>query len=426
MHLNKIKLSIIGLGYVGLPLAIEFGKKIKNVVGFDIKKKRINELKSFKDKTGEIKSKDIKSCKNLIFTNNIEKIKSCNFHIVAVPTPVKTNNTPDFKYLVNASKIVGNVLKKDDIVIFESTVYPGATEEICVPILEKNSSLKFNKDFFVGYSPERINPGDKKHTIKNIVKIVSGSTPKVTDLISKLYSRIVKVGTYKVSSIKVAEAAKVIENTQRDLNIALVNELSIIFNKLNLSTEEVLRAAETKWNFLPFKPGLVGGHCIGIDPYYLTFKSKMLGYNPEIILAGRNMNNKMHSYIVNEIFKIIKKKQKKTKKLKFLIMGLTFKENCPDIRNSKVLNLCKFLIDKDVEVEAYDPYVDKNNVEQKSFKLIDEPKTKKYDCVILAVKHNSFKSMKYKKILSFINDNGFIYDLKYIFDKKENSNYYRL
>ncbi len=426
MHLNKIKLSIVGLGYVGLPLAVEFGKKFKNVIGFDIKKKRINELNLFKDKTGEIKSNDLRSTKNLIFTNNIEKIKFCNFYIIAVPTPVNINNKPDFKYLIKASNIVGKILKKNDVVVFESTVYPGATEEICIPILEKKSLLKFNKDFFVGYSPERINPGDKKHTIKNITKIVSGSNPKVTDLISKLYSNIVKVGTHKVSSIKVAEAAKVIENTQRDLNIALVNELSIIFKKLNISTEEVLRAAETKWNFVSFRPGLVGGHCIGIDPYYLTYKSKMLGYNPEIILAGRNMNNKMHSYVVNQIFKIIKTKQKKIKKLKFLIMGLTFKENCPDIRNSKVLNLCKFLINKNVKVEAYDPFVDKNSKELKFLKLIEEPKVNKYDCVILAVKHKNFKSLKYKKIKSFTNVNGFIYDLKYIFNRKENSSYYRL
>ncbi len=426
MDLNKIKLSIIGLGYVGLPLAIEFGKKFKNVIGFDIKKDRIKELNLNIDKTGEIRSRDIKSTKNLKFTNNISKIKTCNCYIVAVPTPVKANNTPDFTQLLNASKIVGKVLKKNDIVIFESTVYPGATEEICVPVLEKKSLLKFNKDFFVGYSPERINPGDKKRTLKNIVKIVSGSNPKVTDLICKLYSKIVKVGTHKVSSIKAAEAAKVIENTQRDLNIALINELSIIFKKLNLSTEEVLRAAETKWNFNSFRPGLVGGHCIGIDPYYITYKSKMHGYNPKIILAGRKMNNQMHSYIAKQIFKIIRYKQIKSNKLKFLIMGLTFKENCPDIRNSKVLNLCKLFINKDVELDAYDPHVDKKSKDLKFLKMIAEPKLRKYDCVILAVKHKDFKIMKFKKIKSFLKENGFIYDLKYIFNKKENSGYYRL
>ena len=374
MNLKNVRLGIVGLGYVGLPLAVEFGKQFKEVVGFDLKSKRIKELRSLIDVTGEVSRKEIKSSKNLSFTYNLENIKNCNCYIVAVPTPVSSKNIPDFKLIKNACKLIGKVLKKNDVVIFESTVYPGATEEICVPILENVSSLKFNKDFFVGYSPERINPGDKKHTIKNIIKIVSGSNIKITKFISDLYSKIVKVGTHKVSSIKIAEAAKVIENTQRDLNIALVNELSIIFNKLNLNTEEVLKAAETKWNFISFRPGLVGGHCIGIDPYYLTYKSKKIGYNPKIILAGRNLNDKMSHYVGNQILKKINKKNLNKKKIKILLMGLSFKENCPDIRNSKSIDLYHFLLNKNIDIDVYDPVIDKKDKELKSINLIKYPK----------------------------------------------------
>ncbi len=424
MNLKNVKLGIIGLGYVGLPLAVEFGKKFKKVVGFDLKRKRIKELRSLTDTTEEVSRKELKSSKNLSFTYNLKDIETCNCYIVAVPTPVNNKKKPDFKLLKNASKIVGNVLKKNDVIIFESTVYPGATEEICVPILEKTSRLKFNLDFFVGYSPERINPGDKKHTIKNIIKIVSGSNIKITNFISDLYSKIVKAGTHKVSSIKVAEAAKVIENTQRDLNIALINELSIIFTKLNLNTEEILRAAETKWNFISFRPGLVGGHCIGIDPYYLTHKSKEVGYNPKIILAGRNLNDQMPHYVGNQILKKIKKLNQK--KIKILIMGLSFKENCPDIRNSKIIDLHNFLLKKNIDIDVFDPVVDKKEKELSSINLVKYPRKKFYDCIILSVKHTDFVKMTHKEISSFNKRNGIIYDLKYILNKIENKNYYRL
>jgi len=424
MNLKNVKLGIIGLGYVGLPLAVEFGKKFKNVIGFDLKRKRIKELRSLIDITEEVSKRELKSSKNLSFSYDLKDIETCNCYIVAVPTPVNSKKKPDFKLLKNASKIVGNVLKKNDVIIFESTVYPGATEEICVPILEKTSKLKFNVDFFVGYSPERINPGDKKHTIKNIIKIVSGSNVKITKFVSDLYSKIVKAGTHKVSSIKVAEAAKVIENTQRDLNIALINELSIIFKKLNLNTEEVLRAAETKWNFISFRPGLVGGHCIGIDPYYLTHKSKKIGYNPKIILAGRNLNDHMPNYVGDQILKKIKKLNQK--KNRILIMGLSFKENCPDIRNSKIFDLHNFLLKQNIDVDIFDPVVDKKEKEISSINLVKYPRKKFYDCIILAVKHDDFVKMTYKEISSFNKRDGIIYDLKYIFNKIENKNYYRL
>lgn len=424
MNSKNVKLGIIGLGYVGLPLAVEFGKKFKNVIGFDLKRKRIKELRSLIDITEEVSKRELKSSKNLSFSYDLKDIETCNCYIVAVPTPVNSKKKPDFKLLKNASKIVGNVLKKNDVIIFESTVYPGATEEICVPILEKTSKLKFNVDFFVGYSPERINPGDKKHTIKNIIKIVSGSNVKITKFVSDLYSKIVKAGTHEVSSIKVAEAAKVIENTQRDLNIALINELSIIFKKLNLNTEEVLRAAETKWNFISFRPGLVGGHCIGIDPYYLTHKSKKIGYNPKIILAGRNLNDHMPNYVGDQILKKIKKLNQK--KNRILIMGLSFKENCPDIRNSKIFDLHNFLLKQNIDVDVFDPVVDKKEKEISSINLVKYPRKKFYDCIILAVKHDDFVKMTYKEISSFNKRDGIIYDLKYIFNKIENKNYYRL
>ncbi len=427
MNPKKIKLAIVGLGYVGLPLAIQFGKKIKNIKGFDLNFRRVNELLKFKDTTNELKSSDIKLAKNLKFTFKVEEIKDCNCFIVAVPTPVDKNKKPDFKLLNGACKLIGKILKKKDIVIFESTVYPGATEEVCVPILEKNSNLKFNKDFFIGYSPERINPGDKKHRLENIVKIVAGSKPKITDFLFNLYSTIVKAGIHKVTSIKTAEAAKVIENTQRDLNIALINELTIIFEKLNLDTEEVLKAAETKWNFIPFRPGLVGGHCIGVDPYYLTYKSKQIGYDPKIILAGRKLNDQMSNYVVKKIINIFKKKKlNQNKQKRILVMGLSFKENCPDIRNSKILDVCKFLIKKKFIIEAYDPLINKSETNLNFLNIIDDPKKNSYDCVILAVKHDLFVRMGFKKISSLCNNSGFIYDLKYFFNNNEKKNYFRL
>jgi UDP-N-acetyl-D-galactosamine dehydrogenase len=424
MKSSKPNLAIVGLGYVGLPLAIEFGKTLSNVIGFDLNEKRIDELKNFFDSTREMSSLDIRRAINLKFSNNLNDIINCNCYIVAVPTPVNKKNIPDFKLLINASKLVAKVLKKKDIVIFESTVYPGATEEVCVPILEKYSFLKFNKDFYVGYSPERINPGDKKRTIKNIIKIVAGSTIKTRDFVSDLYSCIVKAGTYKVSSIRTAEAAKVIENTQRDVNIALVNELSIIFQKLNLDTEEVLKAAETKWNFNSYRPGLVGGHCIGVDPYYLTHKSRMVGYYPRIILSGRKVNDEMSNYVFNNILNIFKKRKIKNNKAKILVMGLSFKENCSDIRNSKVLDVCKMLLKKKIIIDAYDPIINKKEPELKFLNLISYPKKNHYDCVLIAVKHNIFTKMKSKTIQLFCNDSGFIYDLKYLLDEK--NNYYRL
>ena len=421
--MKNIKLSIIGLGYVGLPIAIEFGK-IRATLGFDINEKRITELKNQYDSTQEIKKNQFQESKKLVFVNSLKEIADCNFFIVAVPTPIYQNKEPDLRFLINSSKGIGSILKKGDIVVYESTVYPGATEEICVPILENCSKLKFNKDFFVGYSPERINPGDKAHTIKNIIKVVAGSTPKTTNVISNLYASIVKAGTYKVSSIKTAEAAKIIENTQRDLNIALVNELSIIFQKLNLDTEEVLKAAETKWNFNSFRPGLVGGHCIGVDPYYLTFKSKTVGHYPKVILSGRKVNDDMSKHVCNNITNIFKKRKVKNNKAKVLIMGLSFKENCSDTRNSKVLDVCKFLLKKKIKVEAYDPAINKAEAELKFLNLITYPKKNHYDCVLIAVKHNIFVKMKSKTIKSFCNNSGFIYDLKYML--KEKKDYFRL
>jgi UDP-N-acetyl-D-galactosamine dehydrogenase len=424
MNRSGLKLAIVGLGYVGLPLAIEFGKTFNNVCGFDVNKKRIDELNSFLDTTGEMSTAAIRRATKLKFCNNLKEIKDCNCYIIAVPTPVNKKNIPDLKLLIKASMLVAKVLKKKDIVIYESTVYPGATEEVCVPVLEKFSSLKFNKDFYIGYSPERINPGDKKHTIKNIIKVVAGSTNQTTNFVSDLYSSIVRAGTYKVSTIKTAEAAKIIENTQRDLNIALVNELSIIFQKLDLDTEEVLKAAETKWNFNSYRPGLVGGHCIGVDPYYLTFKSKTVGYYPKVILSGRKVNDDMSKYVCNNIINIFKKRKIKNNKAKVLIMGISFKENCSDIRNSKVLDVCKFLLKKKIKVEAYDPAVNKAEAELNFLNLITLPKKNYYDCVLVAVKHNIFVKIKPKTIKSFCNNTGFIYDLKYMLNEKKN--YFRL
>ena len=411
---KKTKISIIGLGYVGLPLAISFSKFYK-VVGFDLSKERISDLRKGSDETLEVKKNTILKAKNLMFTSNLNDLKKCNCHIVTVPTPIDKFNKPDFSNLISASQMIGKILKKNDIVIYESTVYPGATEEICVPILEKKSDLIYNNDFFVGYSPERMNPGDKKHTVENIIKVTSGSNEGTANFVNKLYKSIVKAGTYKASSIKVAEAAKVIENTQRDINISLINELSLIFDKIDIDTEEVLKAAGTKWNFLPFKPGLVGGHCIGVDPYYLTYKSKKLGYDPKIILAGRKLNDNMSTHIVNKLFLKMDKKKIKVSNSKILIMGLTFKENCPDIRNSKVFDLAKQLKKSKAKVSVYDPWVNNKIHKLNGISLIKKPIKNNYDCIILAVAHNFFKKMGIKKIKNFTKKNHIIFDLKYIF-----------
>lgn len=412
----SIKISVIGLGYVGLPLAVAFSDKFK-VIGFDVNEKRVEELNKFNDKTLEI---DLEKLKNAITNNkmklssNIDDIKECNFYIVSVPTPVDKNNRPDLTPLLKASQSVGSVLKKGDIVVYESTVYPGATEEECVPVLEKFSNLKFNEDFFCGYSPERINPGDKEHTITKIKKITSGSTKKVADIVDDVYASIIKAGTFKASSIKVAEAAKVIENTQRDINIAFVNELAMIFEKMHIDTTEVLKAAGTKWNFLKFNPGLVGGHCIGVDPYYLTHKAQELGYHPEIILAGRRINDNMGKYAANRVVKLMIKHDKKINKAKVLILGITFKENCPDIRNSRVIDVVKELKEFGCNVDVYDSWADKNEVlREYNLNLIENLNLNNYDAVVLAVAHDEFKN------LDFSNLNAVTFDIKGILQNSD-------
>jgi UDP-N-acetyl-D-galactosamine dehydrogenase len=420
MNLNKISIGVIGMGYVGLPLAMEFAKKIK-VIGFDINSNRINQLKNNIDVTNEISKLEFNKSKKIFFSNNLKSIMSCDIFIITVPTPVNFKKKPDLDPLIKATTMISKVVKKNNIVIYESTVFPGATEEICGPILEKHSGLKINKNLFLGYSPERINPGDKTKKISDIIKITSGSNLKTTKTITKLYSLIIKAGIHQADSIKIAEAAKVIENTQRDLNIAFINELSLIFKKMNISTEKVLKAAETKWNFISFRPGLVGGHCIGVDPYYLTHKSKKIGYNPKLILAGRSLNDSMPSLISNDIQKLVK--IKKIKNPRVLIMGLTFKENCPDTRNSKVLNLFK-LLNKKMLVSSFDPYFklwSRNFI--KKYNVIDTIGNKKFDIVIIAVKHKQFIIQK-KKLNEYCKKKGFVYDLKYIIS--ENKNHYRL
>ena len=416
---NDTKLGIIGLGYVGLPLAVEFGKKFATV-GFDINDTRINELKFGKDSTLEITNEEISLSKKLKFTSNTDDLKSCSIFIITVPTPIDLNKKPDLLPLLNASQLVGSLLKKNDLVIYESTVFPGATEEFCVPVLERNSNLKFNQDFFCGYSPERINPGDKERNVTSIKKVTSGSTPEIADLVDGLYNTIVDAGTYKAKSIKVAEAAKVIENTQRDINIALINELSIIFNKLDIDTEAVLKAAETKWNFLPFRPGLVGGHCIGIDPYYLTHKAIEVGYHPEIILAGRRLNDNMGSYVADQVTKLMIKKRIHVVDASILIMGLTFKENCPDIRNSKVVDLASELKGYNCHVDVYDPWVDIKRAEAEyNLSLIKEPELGKYDAIIMAVAHEEFKELTSEEVRRYGKEVSIIFDIKFLFEESE-------
>ncbi len=389
------KIAIIGLGYVGLPLAVEFGKKFQTI-GFDINEKRIAELKDGFDRTDELTNKNLKLSTKLEYTNETRKIKDCNIYIITVPTPIHNDNKPNLEPIKSASEMVGRILKKNDLVIYESTVFPGCTEEVCVPILQQNSGLKFNLEFYCGYSPERINPGDKEHTLTKIKKITSGSTPKIAKKVDDLYRQIIIAGTHLVSSIKIAEAAKVIENTQRDINIAFVNELSLIFNKLNINTSEVLDAAATKWNFLNFRPGLVGGHCIGVDPYYLTYKSQELGYKPEMILAGRRINDRMGKYISTEISKELRKRNIDEKDAECLILGLTFKENCPDVRNTKVLDIYNDMIGKFKKVDISDSRALEDSIikvfNKKSVKF-DKNNLKKYDVVVLAVNHTEYSTL---------------------------------
>ena len=416
MNIDNCKICIIGMGYVGAPLAVEFGRKRK-VIGYDINKDRINSLSINQDTTLELSSEDFSDAIYLNFTSNVDDIKNCGVYIITVPTPINQNKTPDLFPLINASELVGRLIKKGDIVIYESTVYPGATEEVCVPIIEKNSGLKFNIDFFCGYSPERVNPGDKKNNVTSIKKVTSGSTPEIAVLVDKLYQEIIIAGTYMASSIKVAEAAKVIENTQRDVNIALINEFSIIFQKLDIDTESVLEAAGTKWNFLPFRPGLVGGHCIGVDPYYLTFKAREVGHDPKMILAGRKLNDEMGFYITDNVCNLMIKKNIPVEGAKILLMGLTFKENCPDIRNTRVIDLVKGFEGYNCNVDVYDPWVEAK-VAKKEYKidLINAPKVRKYDAIVIAVAHDKFKSLGINKIKSFGKDNNIIYDIKYLFN----------
>ena len=408
------KIALIGLGYVGLPLAVEFGKK-REVIGFDINKNRIDLLKKNIDPTLEISKKEFIEATHLNFTSNPKDLKDCNIFIVTVPTPIDNHKRPDLTALEKSSETVASILKKGDIVIYESTVYPGATEEICVPILEKKSGLIFNKDFYCGYSPERINPGDKKHRLADIKKVTAGSTPEIAIEVDKLYKEIIIAGTHKAESIKVAEAAKVIENTQRDLNIALINELALIFKKMDIDTEAVLKAAGTKWNFLPFRPGLVGGHCIGVDPYYLTHKANEVGYYPEMILAGRRLNDNMGSYVANEVSKLMTKKRIQIVEANILIMGLTFKENCPDHRNTRVVDLVKEFKSFSCNVDVYDPWVNKKQVaEEYKIEPIDKPIKDKYDAIILAVSHDEFKSLTEGQIRDYGKDNHVLYDIKYL------------
>jgi UDP-N-acetyl-D-glucosamine/UDP-N-acetyl-D-galactosamine dehydrogenase len=417
--MNNKKIALIGLGYVGLPLAVEFGKKFV-VVGFDINQPRINDLKNGVDSTLETTSQELKEAIHLSYTTNLNDVKDCEIFIVTVPTPIDKHKRPDLTPLEKSSEAIGSILKKGDIVIYESTVYPGATEEVCVPILEEQSGLIFNKDFYCGYSPERINPGDKEHRVTTIKKVTAGSTPEIATKVDELYKEIIAAGTHKASSIKVAEAAKVIENTQRDVNIALINELALIFNKLDIDTESVLEAAGTKWNFLPFRPGLVGGHCIGVDPYYLTHKALEVGYNPEMILAGRRLNDSMGSYVADQVSKLMTKKRIHVVDANVLIMGLTFKENCPDIRNTRVVDLVEEFKGFNCNVDVYDPWVDKDEaVHEYGIKPIDQPIEGKYDAILLAVAHDEFKQLSLEQIKAFGKDNHVLYDIKYLLKANE-------
>jgi UDP-N-acetyl-D-glucosamine/UDP-N-acetyl-D-galactosamine dehydrogenase len=413
--LSSRKVAIIGLGYVGLPLAVEFGKKRK-VIGFDINAKRVAELQSGQDHTLEVEPEELQQAEQLSYTTDTAALQDCDIFIVTVPTPIDEHKRPDLTPLIKASATIGKILKKGDIVIYESTVYPGATEEECVPVLEQHSGLKFNQDFFAGYSPERINPGDKIHRVTTIKKVTSGSTPDVADLVDALYNEIVTAGTHKAPSIRVAEAAKVIENTQRDVNIALINELALIFNKMGIDTEAVLQAAGTKWNFLPFRPGLVGGHCIGVDPYYLTHKAQAIGYHPEIILAGRRLNDSMGAYVVTQLVKAMTRRSILVHGARVLVMGLAFKENCPDLRNTRVVDIVKELADYGVQADVYDPWVSAKDAQHEyGITPVSELETGSYDAVIVAVAHHQFKAMGVAALRALGKPSHVLFDLKYVF-----------
>ena len=416
---EKTKIAIVGLGYVGLPLAVEFGKFF-NVFGFDVNHKRIDELNSYQDSTLEVSNKQLQEAKNLFFTTNIEDIRGCNIFIITVPTPIDHKKNPDLAPLISATESIGDLLKKEDIVIYESTVYPGATEEVCVPILETKSKLKFNKDFYCGYSPERINPGDKERSLTLIKKVTSGSSIEVAETIDELYKTIITAGTYKAESIKVAEAAKVIENTQRDVNIALINELSMIFNKLNIDTESVLKAAETKWNFLSFRPGLVGGHCIGVDPYYLTHKALKEGFNPKMILAGRQVNDNMGKYVAQNVIELMKRKNIEIINSNILVLGFTFKENCPDLRNTRVIDLVNNFRSNDCNVDIFDPWVNQQDAySEYNITLVEELKIGNYDAIVIAVAHNQFKKISLNQLKKYTKKNYVLYDIKHVFEKTQ-------
>lgn len=414
-----MKLAVVGLGYVGLPLAVEFGK-LRPVVGFDVDARRVAELREGHDRTLEVDPSDMTQATGLTYTSDASELASANVFIVTVPTPIDAYKQPDLTALIRASEVIGKVLKRGDIVIYESTVYPGATEDDCVPVLASVSGLRFNDDFFAGYSPERVNPGDKKHRVTTITKVTSGSTPQIADLVDQLYAQIVTAGTHKAPSIRVAEAAKVIENTQRDVNIALINELALIFNRMGIDTQAVLDAAETKWNFLPFRPGLVGGHCIGVDPYYLTHKAQSIGYHPEIILAGRRLNDSMGPYVVSQLVKAMTQQCIQVQGSRVLVMGLAFKENCPDLRNTRIVDIVRELGEYKVQVDVYDPWVDAEAAKHEyGIDLVSEPLPAAYDGIILAVGHQQFVEMGADAVRALGKPRHVLYDLKYVFGSND-------
>lgn len=417
--IDDAKIAVIGLGYVGLPLAIGFGNRFPTI-GFDIDTRRIAELTRGHDRSCETTASELKSVQKLSFASSLDDIRDCNVYVVAVPTPIDDFRRPDFGALISASKTVGQVLKAGDVVVYESTVYPGATEEVCIPVLEQVSGLKYNRDFFAGYSPERINPGDKTHRLESIIKVTSGSTPEIAQFVDQLYGAIITAGTFMTSSIAVAEAAKVIENTQRDLNIALINELAVLFDRLGLDTLEVLKAAGTKWNFLPFRPGLVGGHCIGVDPYYLTHKAQSVGYHPEVILAGRRINDSMGSYVADRVIKLMTQKRLHVVDANVLVMGITFKEHCPDIRNSRVVDIINEFKRYNARVDVVDPWADADDVQKEyGIQLVREPQAGKYDAIVLAVGHQEFADMGLARLRALAKNSHVIFDVKGILPRDE-------
>ncbi|MEA2120506.1 Vi polysaccharide biosynthesis UDP-N-acetylglucosamine C-6 dehydrogenase TviB [Halovibrio sp. HP20-50] len=419
LNIDNVRLGIIGLGYVGLPLAVEFGK-VMPTIGFDINAKRIAELNDGIDRTLEVEPALLAESTQLSFASDLEVLRECNVYIVTVPTPIDDSRRPDLTPLIKASETLGQVVSKGDVVIYESTVYPGATEEDCIPVIERISGLIYNQDFFAGYSPERINPGDKEHRVTTIKKVTSGSTKEAAEFVDALYRRVITAGTHLASSIRVAEAAKVIENTQRDVNIALINELALIFNRLDIDTEEVLAAAGTKWNFLPFRPGLVGGHCIGVDPYYLTYKAQQVGYHPEVILSGRRINDGMGAYVASQLIKQMIKKGIQVNNARVLVMGLTFKENCPDLRNTRVVDILTELVDYDIQADVYDPHVNQQEAEQAyGISPIELPEPSAYDAIILAVAHNEFKKLSVDSMRAWGKPLHVLYDLKYLLPQGE-------